>query len=331
MDRLGIEEPVIKLLKNLGLVEMLKPMRGFQNIYEFLSSISFTKDRSNMDNPDHRVAFRLLNVDFEMSLEAFCSEVGVTNAGYIHDFWDQTLRPADYDLVAFWKSITSLNQYNSRSNKASNIHNPVLRYLQRVMAYTIWCRKEVGMMRTDELFILWAMLYNHPVNICYYLLDHLVSIAKKKPDDKGDIVLGGIITFIARKFGVNVSEGINRIEGNIRLNLDILTSMCFLKPYGLSHNYQYEWKVNRANCLIIPPNPDITNPEVVENLLYVDTNPQVHDDGDDEEEEGAHLHHEQEVGGHFNDERWAWMQTEVKRISTEQQRQGAEISKGAIA
>jgi hypothetical protein len=100
--------------------------------------------------------------------------------------------------------------------------------------------------------------------------------------------------------------------------------MFFLKPYGYSHNFQYEWKVNRANCLIILPNPDITNPEVVENLLYVGTNPQVQDVGD-EEEEGAHLHHEQEVGGNYNDERWAWMQTEVQRISTEQQRQGVEL------
>jgi hypothetical protein len=63
------------------------------------------------------------------------------------------------------------------------------------------------MMRTDELFMLWAMLYNHPVNICYYLLDYLVLIVKKKLHDKGDIMVGGIITFIARKFGVNVNQG----------------------------------------------------------------------------------------------------------------------------
>jgi len=49
-------------------------------------------------------------------------------------------------------------------------------------------------------------------------------------------------------------------------------------------------------------------------------------------EEGAHLHnepmpHAQDVGGHYDtDERWVWMQTEVQRISTEQQRQGVEIS-----
>ena len=170
-------------------------------------------------------------------------------------------------------------------------------------------------MRTEELFMLWAMLYNHPVNICYYLLDYLVSLAKKKPDDKGDIVVGGIITFTARKFGANVNKGINRIEGNYYLDLDALTTMFLLRIQGLSHNYQYEWRVNRDNCLIILPNLDITNPEVVENLLYVGTNPQVHNDGDDggdEEEVGAHLHHEEVVGGSYNDERWAWMQTEVQ-------------------
>ena len=89
------------------------------------------------------------------------------------------------------------------------------------------------------------------------------------------------------------------------------------------------WKVNRAICLIILPNLDITNPEVVENLLYVDTNPQVHNDGDDggdEEEVGAHLHHEQEAGENYNDERWPWMQTEVQRISIEQQRQCVEMA-----
>jgi len=37
------------------------------------------------------------------------------------------------------------------------------------------------------------------VNTCYYLLDYLISIANKKPFDDSDIVVGGIITFIARK------------------------------------------------------------------------------------------------------------------------------------
>jgi len=176
------------------------------------------------------------------------------------------------------------------------------------------------MMTTGELIMVWAMLYNHPVNICNYLIDYLISTARKKPDDKGDIVVGGIITFISRKFGVNMRKGINRIEENYYLDLDTLTTMSFIR----THNFQYGWRVNKANCLIILPNPDITNPEVVENLLYVGTNPHVRDDGD-EEEVGANLHHEQEAGGRYNDERWAWMQTKVQRRGIEQQRQGVEM------
>jgi hypothetical protein len=98
------------------------------------------------------------------------------------------------------------------------------------------------------------------VNTCYYLLDYLVSVAKKKPDEKSEIVVGGIITFIARKMGVGEENGITRIEGNNRLDLDTLTTMFFIRPYGSTHNYQYEWKFNRAHCLIILPNQAITNP-----------------------------------------------------------------------
>jgi hypothetical protein len=39
---LGIRDNVYKLLGNLGWIEILKPMRGYENFtYEFLSSIVF--------------------------------------------------------------------------------------------------------------------------------------------------------------------------------------------------------------------------------------------------------------------------------------------------
>ena len=61
----------------------LRPMKGYENFtYEFLSSILFTKDTMNFDNPDHRVYFRLMNIDYEMSLENFCNEMGFANAGF---------------------------------------------------------------------------------------------------------------------------------------------------------------------------------------------------------------------------------------------------------
>jgi len=312
---------VFKLLGNLGWIEMLRPMRGFENFtYEFLSSIAFMKDRLNFDNPNHRVSFRLMNIEYEMPLEHFCLEMDFANAGFIHDSWNHDLRLDDYNPATFWERITGLTQYNTRFNKAGNIHNPVLRYLQRVMACTIWGRKELGTTRTDELFMLWAMLHDRPVNTCYYLLDYLASL-NSKPKGKGEIVVGGIITFIARKFGVGEDQGLNRIEGNNRLNIETLVAMNFIKPHP-PDNTTYELQLNVPLCLIILPNPSCTNTEVEENLLYVGDDPQVHEEHALGEEEGANLHqdeehHAYEVEGHYNEERWAWMQTEVQRISTE--------------
>ena len=66
-------------------------------------------------------------------------------------------------------------------------------------------------------------------------------------------------------------------------------------------------------------------------MLYVGDDPHVHEEHALGEEEGANLHkdeenHAYEAEGHYNEDRWAWMQTEVQRISTEQQRQGVEIT-----
>jgi hypothetical protein len=95
-----------------------------------------------------------MNDNYDMSLQHFCGTIGFANEGYIHDSWDPSLKPDNYQPAAFWERITGLTQFVSRANKASNIHNPVLRYLQRVMACTIWGRTELGNTRTDELFML---------------------------------------------------------------------------------------------------------------------------------------------------------------------------------
>jgi len=109
--------------------------------------------------------------------------------------------------------------------------------------------------------------------------------------------------------------------------------MLIVKPYGPTHMHQYQLRLPKAQCLFIMPNPTRTDPGVAENLLYVGTNPQVQDDGDDcndEDDVDAHLHddpvhHDREVGGQYDNDRWTWMQNEIQRISTEQQRQDVEI------
>ena len=178
--------------------------------------------------------------------------------------------------------------------------------------------------------MLWAMLHNRPVNTCVYLFDHLASVGAKS-DSKGVIVVGGIITYIARKFGVGEDKGLNQIEGNNRLNIETLIAMNFIKPHPPA-NITFELQLHVPLCLIILPNPSRTNTEVEENLLYVGDAPQVHEVHNVVVEEGANLHHDEEhhdydASENYNENNnwWAWMHTEVQCISTEQQRQGDKV------
>jgi len=177
--------------------------------------------------------------------------------------------------------------------------------------------------------MLCAMLNARPVNTCFYLLDYLASVGTRS-NGNGEIVVGGIITFITRKFGMSEDQRINRIEGNNRLNIDTLIAMNFIKPHP-PDNMTFELELHVPLCLIILPNPSQTNTEVEENLLYIGDDPHVHEEHRVDKEEGENLHHDGEqhdhkVSGKFDDDRWAWMQAEVQRISTEQQRQGVEMT-----
>ena len=60
-------------------------------------------------------------------------------------------------------------------------------------------------------------------------------VAKKKLDDKSKIVVGGIITFIARKMEVGAESGLARIERNFRLDLDTLTFMFFMATLTITN------------------------------------------------------------------------------------------------
>lgn len=185
------------------------------------------------------------------------------------------------------------------------------------MACTIWGWIELGNTRTDELFMLWARLNNHPVNTCFSLLDYLSHLSNRS-NGRGEIVVGGIITYIVRQLRVGEDQGINKIKGNNRLNIEAFISMNLIKPQP---PMAYTLKLN-VPVLIILPNPSQTNTEVEEKLLYVSDGSQVHEEHVIGEEEGAHLHqeeehHDHETGGNNDNERWTWMQTEVERISTE--------------
>jgi len=102
------------------------------------------------------------------------------------------------------------------------------------------------------------------------------SICKKRADEKGEIVVGGIITYIARRFGVGEDKGINRIEDPNRLDIDTLTAMFMIKPQP--GRITFELKLNAPHILFVLPNPPRTDPEVEDNLLYFGVDQQVQED-----------------------------------------------------
>ena len=97
-----------------------------------------------------------------------------------------------------------------------------------------------------------------------------------KSNNRAEIVVGGIITFIARKFGVGEENEINPIEGNNRLNIETLISINFIK-LNPPANITYEFRLN-VPLLFILPNPSQTDTRVEANLLYVGVDPQVHEE-----------------------------------------------------
>ena len=107
------------------------------------------------------------------------------------------------------------------------------------------------------------------------MLDYLASIGAK-PDSRAEIVVGGIITFIARKFEVGEDNGINPIEGNNRFNIETIIAMNFIKPHPPA-NITYKLKLN-VPLLFILPNPSQIDTGVEASLLYVGVDPQVHEE-----------------------------------------------------
>jgi len=78
LNALGIIENVRILVGNIGWGTFLgcKYSTYEYLTLEFLSTLCFTKDKYNVDDPQHTVSFSMGNRDFSMSLTQFCERMG---------------------------------------------------------------------------------------------------------------------------------------------------------------------------------------------------------------------------------------------------------------
>jgi len=253
------------LLHNIGWTQFIGTMYyTHKNItIEFLSTITFIKDR---DNP--QVKFSFLNMEFNMSLTEFNTKMGFASAGLIHTSHNKDIKPEDYDPQEFWSLITGRNHFESRTVKASMIHNPVFRYVHRVMACTIFGRPETGTMRSDELFLLWAMVNSRPVNTGWYMLNHLAFVGGQAKGTK--ISVGGAIDFIKVKITgqVEVDIGDSYIKGNYAIDIDYLKNIHMIKDIeGFPDNHQL--MIGSEHSIVLPDSSR-TDTTKWENWLYND-------------------------------------------------------------
>lgn len=159
-----------------------------------------------------------------------------------------------------------------------------LRYMQKALAYLPFARIEVGSVQADELFVLWSLLHQQPLNMGHFVIRFLERQPKKTP---GTIWCGGIITSLALSFDVGL-EGYVADPVLTKINHDMLKQTKFINvdsrnqgyilqkagdhfPFPDPENTSVRWWSFKANWLmneevhnnITRSNPpDWTNPNV---------------------------------------------------------------------
>jgi len=132
------------------------------------------------------------------------------------------------------------NTHDLVGRKTSLIQLPAIHYFEAFIANTIHGRGECGSMTMSDMMILRSALYpNDPDARIYlgaFLLAHFRMVASQ---EKGIIVVGGLITHIAQCLNVDVSHD-PIVEGETSINAIILKNMHFLTGCHLRYHFSID-------------------------------------------------------------------------------------------
>jgi len=108
--------------------------------------------------------------------------------------------PRKFNPNAFWGELSWSVRYSTSSSKYTHIRNPCIGVAQRILACSLFARDDsLNILRLSELNFLSYMLDGHQLNLGSFLVRQLHSATVSTI---GRIVIGGIITTIARFLGV---------------------------------------------------------------------------------------------------------------------------------
>jgi len=318
---LGLSEDVHRLLNKIGLLDfMLRTTPTYERItLEFLSTVEYevhTDWERNLPMCTGAITFQLFQMEHRLMLEELGAILGIPVDG-------PGKLPSDFKPDRFWTKITG-TEYIAKDAKASQIHNPCFRYVQKCLAYSMFGRGDSqGVISQTELFFMSSMISETPVNVAAFVAAHLSKVGKAV---SGDICVGGIITQIATFLGYDpVEQQHAPVAGMTKLDILALINQLVIQMNGTN----YEYKVGKTVIMNLP-NPERTSTIDEANWRYREvfrSNYQFQ-----RNEENEHLQGEtgqSSQGGHksssFTSEEWKWIHGEFADLRGEQARQSLEL------
>ena len=166
---------------------------------EFLSTLSHNVGLLPRVDEEERITFRLMDQDFNITLDEWCNYFGFTNNNddvrYVYDFLEPHPRQSFYQM-----------SYHGHKQRASCIESPAIRYFYYVITNSLQARGEVSKVNDENMLILRKAAnldVGYSPNLGAILLLHLAHQANHT---QGDIVCGGVITMLANSLGLNFNH-----------------------------------------------------------------------------------------------------------------------------
>ena len=120
--------------------------------------------------------------------------------------------PHEFNPNAFWGELSGSVRYSTSSSTCTHIRNPCIRVAQRILASSLFARDDsVNVPRLFELYFPSCMLDGDQLDPGSFLARQMHSTAVST---KSRIVIGGILTTIARFLGIepNLEDGVSGFE-----------------------------------------------------------------------------------------------------------------------
>jgi len=175
--------------------------------------------------------------------------------------------PANLTPNAFWGEFLGSIRYSTSSSKCIHIRNPCIRVAQCILACSLFAHDDsLNVLRLSKLYFLSCMLDSVQLDPGSFLARQLHSATVST---KGRIVIGGIITTIARFLGVEPNPE-DRVSGFERLDQADFDIMNFCKVEA-SRLY---W-ICPGDRLLLLPNVDHTTLLHQGNLYWIPSDDKV--------------------------------------------------------